>query len=175
MHRRRNVTVAAIVILTSLALLTSAMRAQTAQEKPATQPASAATSQPTGEKVVTPSGLTIYKVAPGDATAQKGDRVWVHYVGKLADGTKFDASRDHAESANGIEFTLGLGHVIKGWDEGVTGMKVGEKRTLIIPPELGYGDRAVGGVIPAKSTLTFDLELVGLHQAPPAASEGAPQ
>ncbi|HEV2296358.1 MAG TPA: FKBP-type peptidyl-prolyl cis-trans isomerase [Tepidisphaeraceae bacterium] len=125
----------------------------------------AATTAPAGEKLVTPSGLTIITVSEGDAVAQAGDVVWVHYTGKLADGTKFDSSRDHLETqVSGIEFQLGAGHVIKGWDEGVTGMKVGEKRTLIIPPQLGYGEKGAGGVIPGGATLTFDIELMGLRK-----------
>jgi FKBP-type peptidyl-prolyl cis-trans isomerase len=172
MNVRRSYTIAAVIVCT--ALIATALRAQQDATKPAAPAAAAPASQPAGEKVVTPSGLTIIKVAPGGDGAKKNDRVWVHYTGKFADGTKFDSSRDHAETSTGIEFTLGAGHVIKGWDEGIEGMKVGEKRTLIIPPELGYGDRGSGGVIPPKATLTFDVELVGLHQAPPA-GEGAPQ
>jgi peptidylprolyl isomerase len=171
MKLRRNATIAAALCTALIA--TAALRAQ--QDTSATKAAAAPASQPAGEKVVTPSGLTIIKVAAGEGAAKKNDRVWVHYTGKFADGTKFDSSRDHAETSNGIEFQLGAGHVIKGWDEGIEGMKVGEKRTLIIPPELGYGDRGSGGVIPPKATLTFDVELVGLHQAPPAAAEGAAQ
>ena len=170
MKLRRNATIAAALCTALIA--TAALRAQ--QDTSATKAAAAPASQPAGEKVVTPSGLTIIKVAAGEGAAKKNDRVWVHYTGKFADGTKFDSSRDHAETSNGIEFQLGAGHVIKGWDEGIEGMKVGEKRTLIIPPELGYGDRGSGGVIPPKATLTFDVELVGLHQAPPA-GEAAPQ
>lgn len=174
MKLRRNYAIAAAVV--STALIATALRAQQ-DTQPATPAAAAAApaSQPSGEKVVTPSGLTIIKVAPGEGAAKKGDRVWVHYTGKLADGKKFDSSRDHAETTTGIEFTLGAGHVIKGWDEGIEGMKVGEKRTLIIPPELGYGDRGSGGVIPPKATLTFDVELAGLHQAPQQPAEGAAQ
>ena len=83
----------------------------------------------------------------------------VKYTGKLADGTKFDSSDDHAETANGLEFTLGKGMVIKGWDEGIAGMKPGDKRKLIIPPELGYGPTG-NGPIPGNATLTFEVQLV---------------
>jgi len=142
-----------------------------AQDSATTKPAAstqAATTAPAGEKVVTPSGLTIITVAKGDAVAKSGDVVWVHYTGKLENGQKFDSSRDHVEtSTSGIEFQLGAGHVIKGWDEGVAGMKIGEKRTLIIPPQLGYGEKGAGGVIPPNATLTFDVELMGLRQTPP--------
>ncbi len=120
--------------------------------------------------MVTPSGLTIITVAKGDAAAKTGDVVWVHYEGRLEDGQKFDSSRDHVEtSMSGIEFQLGAGHVIKGWDEGIAGMKIGEKRTLIIPPQLGYGDKGAGGIIKGGATLTFDVELMGFRQTPPQA------
>jgi FKBP-type peptidyl-prolyl cis-trans isomerase FkpA len=92
-------------------------------------------------------------------TVKKGDTVDIKYVGTLTNGTKFDASADHG---NGIFTTqIGVGQVIKGWDEGIIGMKVGGKRKLTIPPSLGYGNQAVGS-IPANSTLIFQVELVGI-------------
>ena len=98
-------------------------------------------------------------------TAQKEDLVWVHYTGKLENGTKFDSSFDRKDQ-NGefqpIVFRLGQGKVIKGWDEGVTGMKVGEKRKLIIPSDLGYGKAGSPPTIPADAELHFDVELVGI-------------
>lgn len=92
------------------------------------------------------------------ATATAGDTVTVNYVGSLTDGTVFDASKNHGST--GFTFNLGAGQVIKGWDMGVAGMQEGGKRMLIIPASLAYGDQAVGGVIPANSTLIFEVELV---------------
>jgi peptidylprolyl isomerase len=102
------------------------------------------------------------KVGTG-ATAKVGQTAAVHYTGWLYNngekGKKFDSSRDRGQP---FEFPLGQGQVIKGWDEGVEGMKVGGKRTLVIPPELGYGARGAGGVIPPNAWLIFDVELVGV-------------
>lgn len=92
------------------------------------------------------------------AVAEAGNTVTVNYVGTLTNGTVFDASANNGSS--GFTFTLGVGQVIKGWDQGVAGMKEGGKRKLIIPADLAYGDRAVGGVIPANSTLVFEVELL---------------
>ncbi len=110
----------------------------------------------------TPSGLQYEDTVVGDgAQAQAGHNVTVHYTGWLynngAQGAKFDSSKDRNDP---FVFSLGAGMVIRGWDEGVAGMKVGGKRTLIIPPELGYGARGAGGVIPPNATLKFDVELL---------------
>jgi peptidylprolyl isomerase len=107
-----------------------------------------------------PSGLQYTIDEPGTgAQPTPGQTVSVHYTGWLTDGTKFDSSRNRRSP---LEFPIGQGHVIKGWDEGVGAMKIGEKRTLIIPPELGYGARGAGGVIPPNATLVFKVELVGV-------------
>lgn len=102
--------------------------------------------------------LTKEVLRPGSGrAAQAGDTVVVHYTGTLLDGTKFDSSLDGGEP---FSFVLGSGKVIQGWEQGIVGMQVGEKRKLIIPPGLAYGDNAVGGVIPANSTLVFEVELL---------------
>ncbi len=108
--------------------------------------------------ITTPSGLVYEDLAVGDgAEAATNQDVTVHYTGWLTDGTKFDSSKDRDQP---FVFKLGKGQVIKGWDEGVAGMKVGGKRKLTIPPQLGYGARGAGGVIPPNATLTFEVELL---------------
>ena len=113
--------------------------------------------------ITTPSGLQYLDTIEGDGpVATKGQSVTVHYTGWLyqngEQGSKFDSSKDRRDP---FVFSLGAGMVIRGWDEGVAGMKVGGARTLIIPPELGYGARGAGGVIPPNATLKFDVELLG--------------
>jgi peptidylprolyl isomerase len=124
-----------------------------------------ATAQGTGKSMTTSSGLQITDIKVGTgATPRSGQTCVMHYTGWLSEsgrkGKKFDSSVDRGEP---FEFPIGTGRVIKGWDEGVASMKVGGKRTLVIPPALGYGARDVGnGLIPPNSTLIFDVELLGV-------------
>jgi FKBP-type peptidyl-prolyl cis-trans isomerase FkpA len=109
---------------------------------------------------LSPGGLGIDDLVEGTGpAATAGARVTVHYTGWLTDGTKFDSSKDRNDP---FVFGLGQGQVIRGWDEGVQGMKVGGKRKLTIPPSLGYGVRGAGGVIPPNATLVFEVELLGI-------------
>ena len=113
----------------------------------------------TGE-VTTPSGLRYVDLVEGTGASPKpGQSVTVHYTGTLENGTKFDSSVDRAEP---FVFPIGKGRVIQGWDEGVMTMRIGGKRKLIIPPDLGYGARGAGGVIPPNATLIFEVELLGV-------------
>jgi peptidylprolyl isomerase len=123
-----------------------------------------ASAQPAAKPITTSSGLQIIdtKVGAGASPRQNQTAV-VHYTGWLyengAKGQKFDSSVDRGQP---FEFPVGAGRVIKGWDEGVASMKIGGKRTLIVPPQLGYGARGAGGVIPPNATLMFDVELLGV-------------
>jgi FKBP-type peptidyl-prolyl cis-trans isomerase FkpA len=126
--------------------------AQAASQPPASHPDKA---------ITTPSGL-VYEdlVVGGGAAAAPGQTVAVHYTGWLTDNTKFDSSRDRNEP---FVFPLGAGSVIRGWDEGVAGMKIGGERRLTIPPQLGYGESGAGGVIPPNATLVFEVELLEIR------------
>ena len=113
------------------------------------------------EPITTPSGLKYEDLEAGSgAAAASGQKAKVHYTGWLTNGQKFDSSKDRNDP---FEFTLGAGQVIRGWDEGVAGMKVGGKRRLTIPPSLGYGSRGAGGVIPPNAELIFEVELLGVR------------
>merc|ERR1711973_303529 len=112
------------------------------------------------------SGLEVEMVSVPevcDVKAKRSDLLTMHYTGTLADGTKFDSSVDRNEP---FQFQIGIGQVIKGWDEGIVGMCEGEKRKLIVPPELGYGDQGAGEVIPGGATLHFDVELLNIAEGP---------
>jgi FKBP-type peptidyl-prolyl cis-trans isomerase FkpA len=151
--------------LTLAVLAASLLAACTSSENkptPAASPAApvAATSA-TMKTRTTASGLAIEDITIGSGKeAKTGDQVTVNYVGKLLTGDTFDSSYSRNEP---FHFTLGLGQVIKGWDEGVAGMRVGGKRQLTIPPALGYGERGAGRVIPPNAVLVFTVELVGVE------------
>jgi peptidylprolyl isomerase len=129
--------------------------------KPAKTPPSKTPAKKTmSEPITTASGLKYVETTVGTgAVPTKGQTVEVHYTGTLENGKKFDSSRDRNQT---FKFQIGEGQVIKGWDEGLSTMKVGGRRQLIIPAELGYGSRGAGGVIPPNAVLLFDVELVGV-------------
>merc|ERR1712088_1140089 len=113
-----------------------------------------------------PSGLKVECLSKPDScdkVARNGDMLEMHYTGTLEDGKKFDSSYDRSEP---FKFQIGVGQVIKGWEEGVLGMCVGEKRRLIVPPALGYGDQGAGDIIPGGATLFFDVELISTEEGP---------
>jgi FKBP-type peptidyl-prolyl cis-trans isomerase FkpA len=145
-------------IASALAVLVIVLSACSA---PAAQQQSTKASGATTTEVTMPDGLkyTDDQIGTG-AEATAGKTAVVHYTGWLMDGTKFDSSVDRNQP---FSFPLGGGQVIKGWDEGVVGMKVGGKRTLIIPPALGYGARGAGNVIPPNATLKFEVQLLDVR------------
>jgi FKBP-type peptidyl-prolyl cis-trans isomerase len=147
-------------VVVALILVASALAQAPAQKHVQVVPNTKAPTKVTGDGVKTDSGLQYWDIKVGTgAAAVDGSHVKVHYTGWLTTGKKFDSSVDAHQP---FEFTIGKGDVIKGWDEGVTGMKVGGKRQLRIPPELGYGATGTpdGGPIPPNATLIFDIQLL---------------
>jgi FKBP-type peptidyl-prolyl cis-trans isomerase len=143
----------------ALWMATIAVLASMAFAQSGAKPDTSAPTKVTGAPTKTADGLEYWDIKVGSgATAQRGQMVKVHYTGWLTNGKKFDSSVDHGQP---FTFHLGGGEVIKGWDEGVEGMKVGGKRQLRIPPELAYGQRGYPPIIPPSSTLIFDVELLG--------------
>jgi peptidylprolyl isomerase len=141
-----------------LLLLIAAVSIPACSQKEAVSSDKAAEAQNLPGMVKTASGLSYVDLVKGTGSSPTpGKKVTVHYTGWLQDGTKFDSSVDHGQP---FTFVIGEGQVIPGWDEGVMSMKVGGKRKLVIPPDLGYGATGAGGVIPPNATLTFEVELL---------------
>lgn len=154
-----NRYIATVIVILSLTAVFAI--AQTAAKK-ATAPNTDSPTKVTGDGVKTDSGLIYWDIRVGNGqTAKEGSHVRVHYTGWLTTGKKFDSSVDAGKP---FDFTIGNNEVIKGWEEGVAGMRVGGKRQLRIPPALGYGAEGTpGGPIPANATLIFDIQLLGLQ------------
>ena len=150
--------VMAVIGLGLISAVVAADNAAPEQSKPAEQTPTTA-GAPDQQAAPEASKLKIVEVEAGQPGARDGDIVLVYYTGRLEDGKVFDSTDNHGGKP--FQFTLGQGRVIKGWDQGIVGMKIGQKRQLVIPPELAYG-AAGQGPIPANATLTFDVQLVGL-------------
>lgn len=154
------VLVAAMVVVAGIALSRSRIvNAPKEENKINVSDASQTKNNQTNEKKSMELGIKTTQEGTGDRVVKAGDTISVHYTGKLEDGTKFDSSVDRGTP---FSFTIGVGQVIKGWDQGLLGAKVGEKRTLTIPSELGYGSRGAGASIPPNATLIFDVEVISI-------------
>jgi FKBP-type peptidyl-prolyl cis-trans isomerase len=144
-----KIGIVVVIVVVAVALL--------AQNKSAKAPAAGGPTHVTGDGTKTPDGLQYWDIKVGTGrTADRGNTVRVHYTGWLTNGKKFDSS----VGGQPFEFRIGAHQVIKGWEEGVAGMKVGGKRQLRIPPDLAYGKEGYPGAIPANATLVFDIELL---------------
>jgi FKBP-type peptidyl-prolyl cis-trans isomerase len=146
--------IAALLAAGSLSALPGVAKARQTEPTPAAPPEE-------GREIVTSSGLRYRELQVGQGVeAAKGRIVEVHYTGWLEDGTKFDASQDPSHP---FTFRIGIDDVIQGWHQGITGMKVGGRRRLVVPPELGYGKAGMGRVVPPNATLVFEVELVNVR------------
>jgi peptidylprolyl isomerase len=164
---RRHASSTLLAVLLAFALPAFAMaagrpvRVARQEAKPPGPSSAVAGGNGGAREVVTPSGLRYTDLKVGDGTeARQGKTVDVLYTGRLEDGTQFDASQDPHRP---FTFRIGIDEVIRGWHEGITGMKTGGKRRLVIPPDLGYGKQGAGGVIPANATLVFEVELLNVR------------
>lgn len=163
--RRISIFVALVVGALSLSTLNGCTKCSKSKDDSGGQsgqtPADAVQGDPVQDTPGAPGSIEIVDISTGSgADAVDGARITVHYTGTLENGTKFDSSIDRNSP---FSFTLGQGQVIAGWDQGVKGMKVGGKRKLVIPPQLAYGERGVGGVIPPNATLVFEIELLNVE------------
>jgi FKBP-type peptidyl-prolyl cis-trans isomerase len=155
MNTIKHVIIGIIIVIALIALVSWATKVEAPANGKATN------SREEENAFMITEGLMAEIITQGDGTVSKtGDNVSVHYTGWLVDGTKFDSSVDRGIP---FTFTIGAGDVISGWEQGVVGMKVGEKRKLTIAPELAYGDRGAGNVIPPNATLVFEIELLSIN------------
>lgn len=168
MNNPKNLVAVALLLITVFAVVAEGQtRKGAAASRRGRRPSAARVKTsvpcPASSATTTPSGLTYVVTRKGTGQQLKvGDTVLVQYTGLLTNGTRFDSSLDRNQP---IDFRIGAGQVIKGWDEGIAQLRVGDHATLIIPPQLGYGARGAGGVIPPDATLIFIVEVVGIKEA----------